>query len=436
MVFVKADSLMMISDARAVLERTTLREAQANPLAAAFLAWLLRSAELEKLIEASAQRASTQRGAERSSRNVAVLGFACGIESLKPRFASEFSQQVKWSMGRPNFAIGGEPCGPVADPVILTGLCVGAKAVLGQADHAQFEQWAGAVRKDAEGLLRDGGWRLGLLGLIGKHLKPLSGPALPDTMGQPAWLAAGMKCREWAAPDETSVGNVLKLSIADASRVADPFEAGLRLAAIEWAAARAMDFDFAALTTADVAAVLQRVPTVFQRWTWEDKPRTAKRGAQPRRWHIENEYHFQSLLYAVLKPLIPLLEEEQYLASTGTYQPRADLCIRALELVVEVKFWYQNKSVKDLTEEIAADLTLYLRPDSPYKRVIVVIWDDGSRTEDQAELRRGLKGLNGLFDAVIVNRPAYMAPATGTPAPVEKTRRGSKQPPTGSRTET
>ena len=133
------------------------------------------------------------------------------------------------------------------------------------------------------------------------------------------------------------------------------------------------------------------------------------------------------MLYAVLKPLIPALEEEQYLPPTGTYQPRADLCILALELVVEVKFWYRGKSVKDLTEEIAADLTLYLRKDSPYRAVIVAIWDDGSRTEEQSELKRGLKGLTGLFDIVVVNRPSSMNNVTvGPPALKKKARNQTK----------
>lgn len=124
------------------------------------------------------------------------------------------------------------------------------------------------------------------------------------------------------------------------------------------------------------------------------------------------------MLYAVLKPLIPALEEERYLPPTGTYQPRADLCILGLALVVEVKFWYRNKSVKDLTEELAADLTLYLRPDSPYQEVIAAIWDDGARTEEQTELKRGLKGLNGLFDVVIVNRPSRMVDPDKAPPKV------------------
>ena len=209
----------------------------------------------------------------------------------------------------------------------------------------------------------------------------------------------------------------------------DGFEAGLRLAAIDWAVRRAMDFDIAALVVTDVATVLHRVPAAFQRWTWEDKPRTTKQGAQPRRWHIENEYHFQSLLYAVLKPLIPALEEEQYLPPTGTYQPRADLCILALELVIEVKFWYRGKSVKELTEEIAADLTLYLRKDSPYRAVIATIWDDGARTEEQAELKRGLKGLTGLTDVVIVNRPSSMNDPVAIAPAAKKKPKVTKMPP-------
>ena len=413
----KTENLMLITDARAVLLNTAVTDAKQNPLVAAFLGWLLRGNDLLALLEEAASRAAAAKGAERNSRNVAVLGFACGVETLKTRFAGEFSAQLEWSIGRPNFATGGEPCGVVADPLNFAGVVAGAESILGNEGRQRFGQWSGAVWKDADGLVQDGGWRRGLLDILGPRIT-----ATKETVNdgnQPVWLAAALYRRGWSVPAEKSVSDVLKSSLKDASNVTDGFEAGLRLAAIDWAVQRAMDFDIAALTLPDVAAVLHRVPTAFQRWTWEDKPRTAKQGAQPRRWHIENEYHFQSMLYAVLKPLIPALEEEQYLPPTGTYQPRADLCILGLELVVEVKFWYRGKSVKDLTEEIAADLTLYLRKDSPYRAVIAAIWDDGARTEEQAELKRGLKGLTGLFDVVIVNRPSCMNdPAT--PAPVAK----------------
>lgn len=402
----KTEGVMLITDARQILSKAALTEAKGNPLAAAFLGWLLRRDDLTALLEEAAGRAAAAKGADRNSRNVAVLGFACGVESLKSRFAAEFTKQLEWSMGLPNFATGGEPCGVVSDPLNFAGVVAGAESVLANESRKRFEQWATSAWKDSGALIESGSWRRGLLNGVGVRI----GDAKTNRKegGEPLWFAAALQRRGWAVPAEKSVSDVLKIALTDAASVSDGFEAGLRLAAIDWSVNHAMDFDITALTVTDVAGVLQRVPAVFQRWTWEDKPRTARRGAQPRRWHIENEYHFQSLLYTVLKPLIPALEEEQYMSPTGTYQPRADLCILALELVVEVKFWYHGKSVKELTEEIAADLTLYLREDSRYRNVIAVIWDDGARTEEQSELRRGLKGLTGLFDVVIVNRPACM----------------------------
>ena len=67
-----------------------------------------------------------------------------------------------------------------------------------------------------------------------------------------------------------------------------------------------------------------------------------------------------------------------------------------------------------------AGLTLNLRKDSPYRAVIAAIWDDGARTEKQAELMRGLKGLTGLFDVVIVNRPSCMNDPVITPTVAKK----------------
>jgi hypothetical protein len=402
----KTENIILIKDAREGLLNVAMAEANSNPLAAAFLGWLLRGDDWIALLKNTAKRAAAAKGADRSSRNVAVLGFGCGVEALKPGFAGEFARQLEWSMGRPNFATGDEPCGVVADPLNFAGVVAGAESVLADEARKQFDQWSAKAWKDADGLVQDGGWRRGLLNSLGVRIGAANSKRKDEC--EVVWLAAALHRRGWGTPVETSVSDVLKTALTNAAAVTDGFEAGLRLAAIDWAVARAMDFDVTALTVADVARVLIRVPAVFQRWTWEDKPRTTRHGAEPRRWHIENEYHFQSLLYTVLKPLIPALEEEQYMAPTGTYQPRADLCILALELVVEVKFWYQGKSVKDLTEEIAADLSLYLRKDSRYRKVIAVIWDDGARTEEQSELRRGLKGLTGLFEVVFVNRPAYM----------------------------
>lgn len=415
----KMESLIVMTDVRVTLLRTAKSEAGDNPLAAAFLAWLLRSDEFLTLAQDAAITAAAAKGAERSSRNVAVLGFVCGIDQFRPQFAAEFAAQLEWLVARPNFATGGEPCGVVADPVNFAGVVVGAESALDLTARRRFDSWVGTVSHDADSLVQDGGWQRSLLETVETRFSAKK-VSLPS--GRVAWFEAALQKRGWSEPPERSVGEVLKGALTNADKVTDAFEAGLRLAAIEWAVQRAVDFDIAALTLQDVAAVLHRVPSIFQKWTWEDKPRTARLGAEPRRWHIENEYHFQTLLYSVLKPLLPALDEERYLPPTGTYQPRADLCILALELVIEVKFWYQSRNIRTLTEEIAADLTLYLRPDSPYTKVIAVIWDDGARTESHAELKRGLSGLAGLADVVIVNRPAFM---DNREKPVERKQRAT-----------
>lgn len=400
------ETQLLISDAQHVLRGAIESEGTRNPLASAFLGWLLQDDDSLASLKYSADSAAASKGAERNSRNVAMLGFACGVKSLSNRFANAFVQQLTWLMGRPSFANGGEPSGVVADPINIFGVIVGAESVLPHELDKRFKQWAATTWKDADRLVQDGCWRRELLNFIGGRINNTKAPDMHN--GGSGWLAAALNRSGWGNPLENSISHVLKAAIKDNSCVNDGFEAGLRLAAIDWAVARAMDFDLAAMTVADISMILHRLPTVFQRWPWEKKSRTGKRGGKPRQWHIENEYHFQSLLFTILKPLIPKLEEEQYLSPTGPYQPRADLCIKDLELVIEVKFWYRGKNTKTIIEGIGADLSLYLRADSPYRKVIAAIWDDGARIEEHEELRRGLMGLNGLSEVVIISRPSCM----------------------------
>ena len=208
------------------------------------------------LLEEAAGRAAAAKGADRNSRNVAVLGFACGVESLKSRFAAEFTKQLDWSMGLPNFATGGEPCGVVADTLNFAGVVAGAESVLANESRKRFGQWATSAWKDADALIESGTWRRGLLNGVGVRI----GDAKTNRKegGEPLWLAAALQRRGWAVPAEKSVSEVLKIALTDAASVSDGFEAGLRLAAIDWSVNHAMDFDITALTVTDVAGVLQR----------------------------------------------------------------------------------------------------------------------------------------------------------------------------------
>ena len=62
-----------------------------------------------------------------------------------------------------------------------------------------------------------------------------------------------------------------------------------------------------------------------------------------------------------------------------------------------------------MIEEISADASLYLKAGSGFNSIIPVIWDEQSRIEDHAILRRGLNEIRGVIDSIIISRPAKMS---------------------------
>ncbi len=48
----------------------------------------------------------------------------------------------------------------------------------------------------------------------------------------------------------------------------------------------------------DVVHLLENAQSVMKRWVWEESAR--RKGADPARWLIDNEYHVQSVLWADL----------------------------------------------------------------------------------------------------------------------------------------
>jgi len=87
-------------------------------------------------------------------------------------------------------------------------------------------------------------------------------------------------------------------------------------------------------SAADVANLLVGVGRSMRRWAWESKPRTPM--SDVARWVIDNEYHVQDLLWAILSPTFPDLDDEEWLKSLGHHHPRADLAIPSLGVIIEV----------------------------------------------------------------------------------------------------
>lgn len=186
---------------------------------------------------------------------------------------------------------------------------------------------------------------------------------------------------------------------------------------LEWSVfhAAAMKTIFAAQPTVDLARptvkqvveLLRLVPAAMKRWPWEDKQKTKHADVTAQRWDIQHEYHVQSVLWAVLRPVFPDLEDEENLPSLGPKHPRADLLVPSLRLAVEVKFLRGTSQAAraKIIEEVSADTGLYLTAASPCDQIVVFIWDATASTNYHDEIISGIRQLRGIIDVVIVSRP-------------------------------
>jgi hypothetical protein len=182
-------------------------------------------------------------------------------------------------------------------------------------------------------------------------------------------------------------------------------EAALLLGALDALTERNLPARLGRLDPRDVLHVLEGVQRSFKRWSWETAPRTPRSAVA--RWEIENEYHVQNLLWAILAPLFPDLNDEETLPPVGQKSPRVDLSIQSLHTVVEVKFMRPTTPFQNVIEEIAADASLYTT-DHRWTSIIPFVWDDARRIEEHQKLVAGLKQLPGVIGAVVVSRPGKM----------------------------
>ncbi len=156
-----------------------------------------------------------------------------------------------------------------------------------------------------------------------------------------------------------------------------------------------------------IRQVMTGLASGLERWTWEVPSETRTRTG--RQWHIDNEIHVQNLLWLALAPSLPDLKREETLPSIAGLSPRADLALPRLHLAIEAKFIRRSSDYRRVREEILADTGLYTSAhDSPYSRLMVLVWDDTRSTERHRRLENDLKTLRGVVDAVVVSRPGTM----------------------------
>lgn len=165
-------------------------------------------------------------------------------------------------------------------------------------------------------------------------------------------------------------------------------------------------------SASDVVRLLENTQSAMKRWVWEKSAR--RRDADPARWLIDNEYHVQSLLWAVLYPIFGSdLRDEEYLVGYGLKQPRADIVIVGLKLVVEVKFARNRRDFAEIEEQVAGDLGLYFEDPERVSRLVVYVYDDCDTQypEQYDTLKNALRARDRVDDVVIVRRPGMLPPS-------------------------
>jgi len=390
---------MLIGDARIQYLDRIDRLRGTKTVEQAFAAWLLGSEYVGRLeLEASAEESANKSGAERSYKDVAILGYAVALLPESGQLRQALIDGLNWLCGRKPFPQSGVSF--ETDGMALLGLAVGADA-LGITDVsawiASFLQRSASSRVTAmdraciaaTGAVTDN-----------SHFAPMP-TNRKFASCRLAFNSRGLSVT--TAPDDDA--NALQHILCSRPSDMQEGECAVYVRVLDWLTKNVCDISLPHPSTVDLTRILERVSSALKRWRWDADP---VRGKPPTRWPIDNEYHVQDLLWVILAPIFPDLEDEENLPSLGHKHPRYDLGIPSLHVIVEVKFIRRKSDFAKVTEEIAADHTLYLREGSSYNKIIAFIWDDSASTDQHAELKQAFDKMPGIEASVILSRPARM----------------------------
>jgi len=378
----------------------------AGPLAAAFHYWTSGDSFVAQLHESEVQGLCEQLvGADRSLQALGALGFLVALGGDQwPSASDAFGTGIDWLAGR---TIPQSALATLVQPVAYTGVLAGLLARQDAGRLLKFSIWFGNLLGKVEPLIEtQPGWRREMLELVKLRLDVGDEQALTvrlDSNVKVLYVARGVA--RSAGGDVDVLGGELIKRLANVT-YDDMEAAALDLAAYRYLVGSGRLVNLRAPSVEDVGLLLSRLSAGLRRWTWEDK-KTSKT-ADLQRWAVQNEYHFQNLLCAVLTPVFSDLRDEEWLESVGQKKPRADLAIPSLRLLIEVKYWRAKDSPQHLISEIAEDVGLYFKKESPYSVMLPIIWDQGRRTEEHDLLRQGLSRLRHVVSPIVVPQPGFM----------------------------
>lgn len=381
---------------RRTLARAAADDSSQPPQARGFAAWVQQDLPVElALLKALAGEAAGLAD-QRQSNLVALLGYATAVDAS---YAAGFADGVAWLQQRQYF-IAGRTAGFEVNGLALFGVAIGLRATADTCGEAIA--WLKGLLTQSLQLHRPADWNEALIAAAAEMVGDRSavGKIAAD-------LRVALAARGVLVADPATRAEAWDLIAGLTGSDDGMSRAATQAAALGFLVGESSTLRTGTSSIADVANVLSGMNRSMRRWVWESKPRTPRSAIA--RWVVDNEYHVQDMLWVVLAPVFPDLDDEEWLKSLGQHHPRADLAIPSLRAIIEVKFARKDgKSFSELIQEVAADASTYLQDGSGYASIIAFIWDDAARTEEHAELRQGLLRVRGVVDAIVLSRPQKM----------------------------
>lgn len=381
---------------RRTLVRAAADDSSQPPQARGFSAWVQQDLPVQLALLKALASEAVGWADQRQSNIVSLLGYAVSVDQSRQR---DFVDGIAWLRQRQYF-IGGRAPGFEVNGLALFGVAIGLRSTC--AEGGETVEWFKGLLAQSLRQRRQADWNESLIAAASAVLGD-SSKAETISADLRVALAARRVLTAEAGTRAEAWNLIAGLGCSDD---------GMARAATQAVALRFLVTESSLLRTgtssiADVANVLSGLKRSMRRWVWESKARTPRSAVA--RWVVDNEFHVQDMLWVVLSPVFPDLDDEEWLKSLGQHHPRADLAIPSLRVVIEVKFARKDgKSFSELIQEVAADASTYLQDGSGYTSIIAFVWDDGARTEEHAELRQGLLRIRGVADAIVLARPQKM----------------------------
>lgn len=360
----------------------------------ALISWL--SSNKEELLKQINEIFSLQRQAW-TPEHLATLGFGAVSKLLSKQELEEYRDEINHFKGR-QFFVPGRALRFEIDGTALLGVALGIATY----NDPETQKWLNGLLKESSQKMADDDWQLGLI----YAARLCTGESNIKIV--PADLSVALASKGLTEPDAHELEEGWALASDLQAHYFDPLRDAVRLTAFDYVLARSRQITTSSMTQQSLVQLLQGISRSMRLWTYENERRTPK--SEIARWEMENEYHVQNLLWAILAPVFPDLKNEEYLPPIGHKHPRVDLCIPSLRTIIEVKFMRSsgNSACSKLIDQIANDASLYLSETPDYDNIICFVWDDCSQTEQYDMLKSGLETLNGVSAAVILPRPSKM----------------------------